>query len=143
MILESNKPESLNTVDSEKLTTKKEQPERHSEQPQHSEQQQEHGQKQQEIQNSSRRLLLQHLTRNLSQQQKKMPLVVFLEDCSVGKTRTRHKIQKRTLQMKIILSRALMKLILPHPWNHKGSPKLRIELKTTRKKSKVRRKAKK
>ena len=47
----SNKHESLNTVDSEKLTTQKEQPEqqeRHSEQPQHSEQQQEHGQKQQE-----------------------------------------------------------------------------------------------
>jgi fused signal recognition particle receptor len=47
----SNKHESLNTVDSEKLTTRKEQPEkqeRHSEQPQHSEQQQEDGQKQQE-----------------------------------------------------------------------------------------------
>jgi hypothetical protein len=47
----SNKHESLNTVDSEKLTTRKEQPEkqeRHSEQPQHSELQQEYGQKQQE-----------------------------------------------------------------------------------------------
>jgi hypothetical protein len=51
----SNKHESLNTVDSEKLTKQKEQQgqqERHLEQsqPQHSEQQQEHGQKQQEDQ---------------------------------------------------------------------------------------------
>lgn len=49
----SNRHESLNTVDSEKLTTQKEQPEqqeRHLEQPQHLEQQQEHGQKQQEDQ---------------------------------------------------------------------------------------------
>lgn len=54
----SNKHESLNTVDSEKLTIQKEQPEqqeRHLEQPQHSEQQQEHGQKHQEDQEQQSR----------------------------------------------------------------------------------------